>query len=388
MPPPSKLTRGAHAAWGHVLSYAPKIASTSSFGAATPHGDRSEMSIAHTHPPPLLSVTLAAYHVAPWVGATLDSVRTQTFGDWECVAIDDGSLDETGRLLDEAVRRDARFRVTHQTNNGVSSARNRGVTSARGVWVGFLDGDDAVAPWWLASVAAAIQIPGLSLVRHGFRVWRGGALPHVQQTTGHSLFTGQTQIHRWGWLAFAVEGFSWRCFVRREIARRVRFILGLPLQEDSVYGFDLLPHLRGVCDLRATPHFYRRRRGSVLHSACPVKVPLMLLQQARRVLTHPFPCDAACERERALAFFVFHAVTDWALRPKGSESNRFSEVRVALTAFIDDGIFTFRQLVPLWWRPSTWLFLRIGWLWPMCIGGVCACVMFKLRQHLHLGDTP
>ncbi len=329
---------------------------------------------------PWLSVTLAAHNVAPWLGQTLETLRAQTFKAWECVAVDDGSQDGTGSLLDETTRADARFRVAHQPRCGLPGARNRGVSLAEGAWIGFLDGDDAVAPWWLASVAEGTKTPNVSLVRHGFRVWRGGALPKVRPNALADLILGQEAIHAWGWRAFTVAGYSWRCFVRREIARAVRFTPGLPLKEDCVYGFDLLPHLRGVYESHACPCFYRRRRGSMIHSACSAEAPIRLMEQAHRVLVRPLPEAAAKAREEALAMFVFRAVADWALRPRGGERERVREVRAALSGFLADGTFSFRRLVPPAWRLSAGVFLRLGWLWPLRVGGVCACVAFKLRR--------
>lgn len=329
---------------------------------------------------PLLSVTLAAHNVAPWVGLTLDGVRGQSFGDWECVAVDDGSGDGTGALLDDRVRADIRFRVVHQPQRGLSAARNRGVAHTKGAWVGFLDGDDAVAPWWLASVARAASKPGLSLIRHGFCVWRGGAVPVRVPLDERRVIEGAAAIHAWGWRTFATEGFTWRLFVRREIARGVPFQPGLPSQEDSIYGFDLLPCLHSVCECAACAHFYRRRRGSILHSSYSVEAPLQLLRHVRRQLAAPLPEAAARARHAALAWFALHAVTDWALRPRREERERFSEVRAAFARLLADGVFTLRQLVPMAWAPGIWPFLRWGWLWPLRMWCYGACVCIKLRR--------
>lgn len=332
------------------------------------------------NPTPHLSVTLAAHNVAPWVGLTLAGVRGQSFEDWECVAVDDGSGDATGALLDERVRADPRFRVTHQPQRGLSAARNRGVAHAKGAWIGFLDGDDAVAPWWLASVARATAFPQLSLIRHGFRVWRGGEAPTSARSGDARLITGSAAIHAWGWRAFATEGFTWRLFVRRDIARCARFHTPLPLKEDCVYGFELLPRLHGVYDCPACAHFYRRRHGSMLHSPCPVDAPLQLLRHVCRLLAPPLPGAAARARRDALAWFALHAVTDWALRPRRDERGRFGEVRSAFARLLSDGVFTFRQLVPSVWAPGMRPFLRRGWLWPLRVWCHGACVCVKLRR--------
>ncbi len=91
---------------------------------------------------PLFSVITPAYNFAPYLNEALDSLIMQTFSNWEGVCVDDGSCDESGEILDNAVRQDGRFRVIHQRNQGVSSARNRGLRSLQGEWLLFLDGDD------------------------------------------------------------------------------------------------------------------------------------------------------------------------------------------------------------------------------------------------------
>lgn len=91
---------------------------------------------------PVFSIIIPVYNVAPYLRECLDSVLAQTFTDWEAICIDDGSTDGSGQLLDEYAAKDRRFRVVHQKNTGVSSARNRGLSEAKGEWILFVDGDD------------------------------------------------------------------------------------------------------------------------------------------------------------------------------------------------------------------------------------------------------
>ena len=65
---------------------------------------------------PLFSIIVPVYNVAPYLGMCLDSLRSQPFGDWECICIDDGSTDESGNILDEYMKKDGRFHVFHQQN--------------------------------------------------------------------------------------------------------------------------------------------------------------------------------------------------------------------------------------------------------------------------------
>lgn len=70
--------------------------------------------------------------------------------DYECLLIDDGSTDGSGRICDEYAEKDKRFRVFHKENGGVGSARNVGLDNAQGDWIAFCDSDDWVEPFFLA----------------------------------------------------------------------------------------------------------------------------------------------------------------------------------------------------------------------------------------------
>lgn len=92
------------------------------------------------------SIVIPIYNVVPYLRECLDSVLAQTFTDWEAICVDDGSTDGSGSILDEYAVCDRRFRVIHQTNAGVSVARNVGMLNAVGGYITFLDGDDVYDP--------------------------------------------------------------------------------------------------------------------------------------------------------------------------------------------------------------------------------------------------
>ena len=98
---------------------------------------------------PFYSIIVPVYNIAPYLRECLDSILAQTFTDWECVCVDDGSTDESSIILEEYALKDSRFQIFHKQNGGVSSARNLALDNARGEWVWFVDGDDAIAPYAL-----------------------------------------------------------------------------------------------------------------------------------------------------------------------------------------------------------------------------------------------
>jgi len=90
---------------------------------------------------PKVSVVIPTYNRATKVQGGIQSVLAQTFSDLEIIVIDDGSADDTGKVLAETFGDQIRY--YHQTNQGASAARNKGIAEARGEWIAFLDSDDA-----------------------------------------------------------------------------------------------------------------------------------------------------------------------------------------------------------------------------------------------------
>lgn len=97
---------------------------------------------------PVVMVVIPAYNAARTIASTLASVIAQTHTDWEAVVVDDGSTDETRRIVEEIASQDSRIGLlVLERNHGLPAApRNRGVASARSPWVAFLDSDDLWHP--------------------------------------------------------------------------------------------------------------------------------------------------------------------------------------------------------------------------------------------------
>src|ERR1044071_1578290 len=91
---------------------------------------------------PRLSVVIPVYNVEEFLEPCLDSVLAQTFTDYEVVMVDYGSTDRSAEIAQRYVDRDARFRLVHQENGGLSKARNTGSDAAGGELLAFLDSDD------------------------------------------------------------------------------------------------------------------------------------------------------------------------------------------------------------------------------------------------------
>ena len=188
----------------------------------------------------VFSIIIPVYNVAPWLRECLDSIVAQTFPDWECICVDDGSSDGSGEILDEYAAVDSRFRVFHQSNAGVSAARNMALDRITGDYFTFVDGDDAIVPDTLECFDAAFQethddailcwphcdflkIDEYRNVPGGFSLLDRGQAPL-------SLLIGRHHAN----------GYAVSRVYRTTLFRVVRFKKGISITEDTRYQTDCL----------------------------------------------------------------------------------------------------------------------------------------------------
>jgi glycosyltransferase involved in cell wall biosynthesis len=117
---------------------------------------------------PLISVVIPAYNTKDVIERTLKSVEAQTYQNYQMIIIDDGSTDGTSQLLDEYERYNDKCIVHHQTNCGVSVARNKGIECATGEFICFLDSDDTYSPTFFEKMLSRQQQTHANIVYCGF----------------------------------------------------------------------------------------------------------------------------------------------------------------------------------------------------------------------------
>ena len=95
---------------------------------------------------PTITVIIPCYNQGQYLPEALESIYKQTFTDWECIIVNDGSTDQTEAVALSFCNKDSRFIYIKQENQGTSAAKNAGIRLARGSWIQFLDSDDYIAP--------------------------------------------------------------------------------------------------------------------------------------------------------------------------------------------------------------------------------------------------
>ena len=216
---------------------------------------------------PKASVIIPCWNVEKWVEDAVNSVLRSTFSDFEIIAVDDGSTDSTGAILERLAEEDPHVRVVHQANRGLSGARNSGLDVARGEYVFFLDSDDTFEPEFLSLGVGEMSATGADFCifpicitdfdatesreeplrgdyhfdtpadirAHFIPRYIGYSMEHVRRWyTGTPLFDNRE------------PGGVWRCVYRRALIEQyhVRFDERIVLYEDALFNCDYLLRAR------------------------------------------------------------------------------------------------------------------------------------------------
>lgn len=117
----------------------------------------------------MISIIIPIYNVSRYLNKCIQSIVNQSYKDFECILIDDGSSDGSEIICDQWEQKDSRIKVIHQSNQGVSKARNRGIVEAQGKYIIFIDSDDWIDPNYLNELFQPIEKYNLDLVVCGLQ---------------------------------------------------------------------------------------------------------------------------------------------------------------------------------------------------------------------------
>ena len=123
-----------------------------------------------TDAPPVISVIMPAYNASDCVARAMESALSQTFGQIELIAVDDGSTDGTGEIIASCAGKDSRVTALRQANSGAALARNLGLDAARGRYIAFLDADDWMEGDMLRALYTLAEENALDIAIGGFCV--------------------------------------------------------------------------------------------------------------------------------------------------------------------------------------------------------------------------
>lgn len=221
---------------------------------------------------PRISVIVPVYQAEKLLPACLDSVKQQTFQDWEMLLIDDGSKDASPTICDRYAAEDPRIRVFHKENGGVSEARNLGLRHAEGTYIAFLDADDQFEPQTLEVLLSLCEENGADTA--GCAHWN--LLPDGTKTAELLLPAGiyDRQAIRERIVApllgqrLAVpvfNGFIWRYLFSANILRCAAIAFEGAYLEDEIFLMEYFCNAEKLVVTETPLYFYYSNPDSVTH---------------------------------------------------------------------------------------------------------------------------
>lgn len=227
-------------------------------------------------PLPAVSIIVPVYNVAPYVRECLESIAAQTFSDFECIIVDDGSTDGSGELAEQFCFSDPRFRITHQANQGLSAARNAGLERAQGEWIAFVDSDDICHPDMLECLIAAVRETHAPIACGGYRAFEetpDGEYRIVFSCVAPFESTELADEELFWQLHYThphpiLGDYAWGKLFHHSLFSELRFRAGMRFEDVELFSH-LADNLAYVAIVPRALVDYRRRSGSILRSLNP-----------------------------------------------------------------------------------------------------------------------
>lgn len=340
------------------------------------------------------SIIIPVYNVAPYLRECLDSVLAQTFENWEAICVDDGSTDGSNEILDEYAIRDARIRVVHQKNAGVSAARNFALSliddNHRVGYVAFMDGDDWVDDKWLEQIANEITaIDGdvdLIRTRQYTEIAENLAsiIRQVQCGGGDKCLQSSKSIQCSLLYSVLRDGYIWLNCYKASVIRGLRFPKGLRIMEDCVFNAYAVMRAKNAILTNTNYYMYRMRKGSAVHTKSN-KSLVVEISELFLHMKHFYQVNVS--RVQADLWHIRSAITDFVLynivhiaicqrlSEKDYEKNIHGLMRITKEMY-DIKALNIRSL-RLLDMVSLWLFIRIN----SCVGFILIWKLKALRYY-------
>ena len=243
---------------------------------------------------PVVSIVMPVFNVAAFVAESIQSVRSQTWSDWELIVINDGSTDATEAVVRSLAAGEPRIRLLSRPQGGAASARNLGLDLAGGAYLAFLDGDDLWREGFLAGAVAMLEAGGTDYLLCGVeRLHPDGSRRPVAMTVPAGVSSAESLLDRH--FAGGAPLLMGNVMLRATPALRgFRFKDGCRHGEDTEYLLRALATARAASFLEEPLFRYRFRPGSATHQAWDWRFWLDAIHAMERVLEHLVQPGCAC----------------------------------------------------------------------------------------------
>ena len=255
---------------------------------------------------PLISVIVPIYKVEDYLDRCVSSIVNQTYSNLEIILVDDGSPDHCPAMCDAWAAKDARIKVIHKQNGGLSDARNAGMAATTGELLGFVDSDDWIAPDMYERLYQRLTEDHSDMAACGVEmVWEDGTGSRMLTRPGSRVLEREEAMRaiiEESWLKQPV----WYKLYKTALVRDIPFPIG-KCHEDVFWSYQAVGAANRVSVFDSPCYFYRQRSNSIMGVGYSLKRLDALEARAKRFqyIQANFPGLVAIERTTFLFFCLY-----------------------------------------------------------------------------------
>ena len=213
----------------------------------------------------VVSVVVPVYNVKVYLDECLSGIVNQSYSNIEIIVVDDGSTDGSGEMCDEWAAKDARIKVIHQINGGLSAARNTGIDASTGRYIFFVDSDDYVETDSVQSLyECAVRNNSDLTIGHGQWVSEDGTPLNREEDGSEERIVSKEEF----WCEFCDNHdfiVAWSKLYKRELFDTVKFPVG-KINEDFGIARHVIEQTETIAYTTKKIYNYRIRQGSIVRS--------------------------------------------------------------------------------------------------------------------------
>lgn len=208
---------------------------------------------------PLVSIIVPVYNVENYLPRCLDSIKEQMYRNFEVILVNDGSSDHSLDILNEYAKKDRRFRVLNQENNGVSTARNLGLSNSVGDYICFIDADDYVSPLYIDTLVetSLLYKSDISICDYCSE----GSFEEAKKDI--RTYSREEAIK--AWIQYNdMNGCIWGKLFKHNIVKGILFDINYRLGEDQIFLLESFKRASKFVRINAKLYFYYNRPKSAM----------------------------------------------------------------------------------------------------------------------------
>ena len=211
---------------------------------------------------PTVSFIVPVYNTEKYLHKCLDSILAQTFSDFECILIENGSSDGSGKICDDYTARDNRLKVVHLEGKGVSFARNTALDMASGQWIVFVDSDDWIEPDLIETALKTAKEHPADIIQWNY-VSDGGKKVKKSQCLQAGEFVILPDKELPGWFAMIWSRMYSKSLIDEN---NIRFDTELFFGEDGLFSIQALACAKSIWNTDKALYHYVDRTDSVINT--------------------------------------------------------------------------------------------------------------------------